>query len=134
MSCLSAMVLGLCRCEDRNVGNDRDTSLADTLAEVGRRVGQAVTDAVERIQPAVDTLTEMANSPELRAVIERAEKAMRRRPCLCFCSRAHPADHGICEMFDAVITGQYSSDLLGDFDVPLCVPCAAARAARNFTS
>ena len=57
------MVLGLYRCEDRNVGDDRDTSLADTLAEVGRRVGQAVTDAVERIQPAVDTLTEMATVP-----------------------------------------------------------------------
>ena len=41
------MVLGLCRCEDRNVGDDRDTSLADTLAEVGRRVGEAVTDAVD---------------------------------------------------------------------------------------
>jgi hypothetical protein len=134
MSYLPAMVLDLCRCEDRNVGDDRDTSLADTLAEVGRRVGQAMTDAVERIQPAVDTLTEMANRPEVRAVIERAEKAIRRRPCLCFCSRAHPADYGICEVFDAVITGQYSSDLLGDFDVPLCAPCAAARAARDFAS
>jgi hypothetical protein len=35
-------------------------------------------------------------------------------------------------MFDAVITGQYSSDLLGDVDVPLCAPCAAARAAHQF--
>ena len=71
-------------------------------------------------------------------MIERAEKAMRRRPCLCFCSRAHPADHGICEVFDAVITGQYSSDLLGDFDVPLCAraprpgPRATSRASRTY--
>jgi hypothetical protein len=121
-----------CQCEDASVGDDRDTELADTLAEVGRRVGQAMTDALERLQPAFDALAEVASRPEVRAVIERAEKAMRRRPCLCFCWRAHPADRGVCEMLDAVITGQYSSDLLGDVDVPLCAPCAAARAAREF--
>jgi hypothetical protein len=115
-----------------NVGDDRDTELADTLAEVGRRVGQAVTDALERMRPAFDALAEVANRPEVRAVIEHAEKALRRRPCLCFCSRAHPDDRGVCEMFDAVITGQHSSDLLGDISVPLCAPCAAARAASEF--
>jgi hypothetical protein len=114
------------------VGDDRDTELADTLAEAGRRVGQAVTDALERIRQSFDALAEVANRPEVRAVIERAEKAMGRRPCLCFCSRAHPADSGICEVLDAVITGQYSSDLLGDVAVPLCAPCAAARAAHEF--
>jgi len=114
------------------VSDDRDTELADALAEVGRRVGQALTDALDRIRPAFDALAEVANRPEVRAVIEHAEKAMRRRPCLCFCSRAHPADHGICETFDAVITGQYRSDLLGDIEVPLCAPCAAARAAHEF--
>ncbi len=114
------------------VGDNKDTELADTLAEVGRRVGQAVTDALERIRPAVDALAEVVNRPEVRAVIERAEKAMQRRPCLCFCPKAHPADRGVCEMLDAVITGQYSSDLLGDIDVPLCAPCAAARAAHQF--
>lgn len=114
------------------MSDDKDTELADTLAEVGRRVGQAVTDALERIRPAFEALAEVANRPEVRSVIERAEKALRRRPCLCFCSRAHPADHEICEMFDAVITGQYSSDWLGNVDVPLCAPCAAARAAHQF--
>jgi hypothetical protein len=114
------------------VGDDRDTELADALAAVGRRVGQAMTDALERIRPAFDALAEVADRPEVRAVIEHAEKVMRRRPCLCFCSRAHPADRGVCEMFDAVITGQCSSDLLGDVDVPLCAPCAAARAAHEF--
>jgi hypothetical protein len=114
------------------VGDDRQTDLADTLAEVGRRVGQALTDALDRIQPAIDAIAEMANRPEARAVFERAERAMRHRPCLCFCPRAHPSDRGICEVLDAVITGQYSSDLLGDVDVPLCAPCAAARAAREF--
>jgi hypothetical protein len=114
------------------VGDDRDTELADTLAEVGRRVGQAVTDALQRVRPAFDAVAEVASRPEVRAVIERAEKAMRRRPCLCFCKRAHPADRSVCEVFDAVITGEYSSDLLGDVAVPLCAPCAAARAAREF--
>lgn len=110
----------------------RDTELADALAEVGRRVGQAIADALERMRPAFDALADVAERPEVRAAFERAEKVMRRRPCLCFCSRAHPADRGICEVFDAVITGQFSSDLLGDVDVPLCAPCAAARAARKF--
>ncbi len=96
------------------------------------RVGQAITDALERIRPAFDALAEVTSRPEVRAVMERADRALRRRPCLCFCWRAHPADRGICETFDAVITGQHSSDLLGEFDVPLCAPCAAARAAREF--
>jgi hypothetical protein len=116
------------------VDADRDTELADTLAEVGRRVGQAMTDALERIRPAFDALAEVANRPEVQAVVHRAEQVMRRRPCLCFCSRAHPADRGVCEMFDAVITGRYSSELLGDVAVPMCAPCAAARAAREFAS
>ncbi len=114
------------------MSEDRDTEFAEALSEVGRRVGQALTDALERMRPAFDALAEVANRPEVRAVIERAEKALRRRPCLCFCPKAHPADHGVCEMLDAVITGQYRSDFLGEIDVPLCAPCAAARAAREF--
>jgi hypothetical protein len=116
------------------VGEDRDTELPDILAEFGRRVGQAVTDGFERIRPAFDAVAEVANRPEVRAVVERAEQAMRRRPCLCFCGRAHPADGGICEVFDAVITGQRRLGPLGDVEVPLCAPCAAARAAHQFTS
>jgi hypothetical protein len=111
----------------------KDTELADRLAEVGRRVGQAITDAVERLRPAADALTEALNRPEVQAVMERAERVLRLRPCLCFCQRAHPDDRGICETFNAVVTGPHSSDLLGDVDVPLCAPCAAARAAREFT-
>jgi hypothetical protein len=127
-----ALALGLRGWDDATVSDDRDTELADALAEIGRRVGQAMTDALERIRPAVGALAEVANRPEIRAVIERAQKALRRRPCLCFCLRAHPADHDVCEMLDAVITGQYHSGLLGDVDVLLCAPCAAARAAHEF--
>ena len=104
-----------------------------TLRRGGPRVGQAVSDALDRVLPALDALAEVANRPDVRAVIERAEKVMRRRPCLCFCSRAHPADRGICEVLDAVITAQFSSEWLGEVDVPLCAPCAVARAAHDFT-
>jgi hypothetical protein len=114
------------------VSDSKDTELADALAEVGRRVGQAITDAVQRLRPAANALSEAVNRPEVQAVIQRAEQALRHRPCLCFCMRAHPDDHGICETFDAVVSGQHYSDLLGDIQVPLCAPCAAARAAREF--
>ncbi len=113
--------------------DDKDTELADTLAEVGRRLGQAVTDALERLRPAYDALADVANRPEVRAFTERAAKAMRRRPCLCLCLRAHPDDRSICEVLDAVITGRSASDLLGEVDIPLCAPCAAARAAHHFS-
>jgi hypothetical protein len=114
------------------VGDGKDSDLAETLAEVGRKVGQAMTDALERIRPAIKAVKDVANRPEVRAVIERAEGLARRRPCLCFCLRAHPADRDICEPWDAVISGRHSTDLLGDIDVPICAPCAAARAAREF--
>lgn len=110
----------------------RNTELADALAEVGRKVGQAVTDVIERMRPAFDAVTGVANRPEVRSLLDQAERLMRHRPCLCFCLKAHPADRGICETFDAVITGQHTSDLFGDVGVPMCAPCAAARAAREF--
>jgi hypothetical protein len=120
------------------VSDGKDTELADTLAEVGRKVGQAITDALERVRPTFDAIAVVANRPEVRALIERADRAvdraMQRRPCLCFCLRAHPEDRGICETFGAVIKGRYTSDFFGDVDVPLCAPCAAARAARDFAS
>jgi hypothetical protein len=114
------------------VSDRKESELADRLAEVGRKVGLALTDALERIRPAVDAARDAASRPEIKAVRERAEKLLRHRPCLCWCARTHPADSGICEPFDAVITRRYSSDLLGEVDVPLCAPCAAARAAREF--
>ncbi len=114
------------------MADQKRPELADTLAEAGRKLGQAISDAMNRIRPAFDALGEMANRPEVRAVVERAEKLAQHRPCLCFCLRAHPEDRGICETFDAVITGQHNSELLGEIDIPLCAPCAAARAARDF--
>lgn len=113
---------------------NRDPHLADTFAEAGRKVGQALSDLLDSIQPAFDAMASAANRPEVQSVLGRAERLLRRRPCLCFCSKAHPEDQSICEMFDAVVTGQHNSDLLGDVGIPLCAPCAAARAAHEFAS
>jgi hypothetical protein len=123
--------LELCRCDDESVGDDRD-ELADTLAEAGRRLGQALSDALDRIRPALDSVAGVADRPEIRAVLSRAEQALRLRPCLCFCSRAHAADQDICETLGAVILGRHRAGWLGELDVPLCAPCAAARAADKF--
>ena len=115
------------------MGDDRDTELADTLAEVGRRVGQAVTGALERFRSACDAVAKVTNRrPEVRAVNDWTTRLLRRRPCFCMCARAHPDDRDVCEMLDAVITGRSGSDWLGEVDVPLCAPCAAARAVRHF--
>jgi hypothetical protein len=114
------------------VTDRQDSQLADTFADAGRRLGQAISDAIDYVRPAFTALSDFAGRPEVQEVIRSAERTLQRRPCLCLCQRAHPADRGICEMFDAVISGQHSSELLGDVAIPLCAPCAAARAARQF--
>jgi DNA-binding transcriptional LysR family regulator len=111
--------------------DDKDTELADKMAEAGRRLGQAVTDALDRLRSARDAVAEVANRPEVRAFTESAASVLRHRPCLCMCGRAHPDDRGICEMLDAVITGRSTSELIGEIEVPLCAPCAAARAVHG---
>jgi hypothetical protein len=115
------------------MGERNDADLAEALAEVGRKIGQALTDALERVRPALDAVAGAAGSPEVQALIERLDRGLRRRPCLCMCWRAHPADQGICERANAVITRQYNLDVLGDIAVPLCAPCAAAQAARDLS-
>ena len=111
---------GPCGREVVTMSDDRDTELGETLAEVGRRIGHVVTDAVERLRSAYDALADVANRPEVRAVSEWTAAALRRRPCLCLCAKAHPDDSDICEMLDAVITGPAGSDWMGEFNVPLC--------------
>jgi hypothetical protein len=113
------------------VTDDKDTELADALAEVGRRIGQGVTDALARLRSAYGALADVADRPEVRAATEWTATALRRRPCLCLCARVHPDDRDICEPLDAVITGQSRSDWI-EVDVPLCAPCAAARAVYHF--
>ncbi|HUA42205.1 MAG TPA: hypothetical protein VMA32_11590 [Streptosporangiaceae bacterium] len=114
------------------MSDDEGTELADTFAEAGRRVGQALSDGLARLRSARDMVAEAANRPEVRAVTESAARVLRHRPCLCMCARAHPDDCGICEVLDAVITGRSTSELMGQIAVPLCAPCAAARAVHRF--
>ena len=106
---------------------DADLGLAQLLGHKGELM-------LTHYARSFDALGEVANRPEVRAVVNRAEKVLAHRPCLCFCSRAHPADQGICELLDAVITGRHSSDLLGEIDLWMCAPCAASRAANEFVS
>jgi hypothetical protein len=115
------------------VGEPEEADLAEALAEVGRKVGQALTDAFERLRPALDAMVDAARGPEVQALIARLDRGLRRRPCLCMCWRAHPEDQGICERTSAVITRSYNLDFLGDIAVPLCAPCAAAQAARDMS-
>ena len=113
---------------------NKGPDLPETFAEAGRRVGQALSDLMDSIQPAFDALAGAVQRPQVQAALGRAERLLRHRPCLCLCMRSHPDDQGICELLDAVVTGQHSSDLLGEVSVPLCAPCAAARAAHQFAS
>ena len=50
------------------MSDDKDTELADTLAEVGRRLGQALSDGLDRLRSARDAVADAANRPEVRAV------------------------------------------------------------------
>lgn len=115
------------------MGERENVDLAEALAEAGRKIGQALTDALEYMRPALDAVVEAASGPEVQSLIERLENGLRRRPCLCLCWRAHPEDPGICERANAVITRQYDVDFLGEITVPVCAPCAAAQAAREFS-
>jgi hypothetical protein len=115
------------------VGEPEDADLAEALAEVGRKVGQALADALDRVRPALDAVVEAARGPEVQELIDRLDRSLRRRPCLCMCWRTHPEDQGICERANAVITRPYNLDFLGDIRVPLCAPCAAAQAARDLS-
>jgi hypothetical protein len=114
------------------MSDDEGTELADTFAKAGRRLGQALSDGLARLRSGRDMVAEAANRPEVRAVTESAARVLRHRPCLCMCARAHPDDCGICEVLDAVITGRSTSELMGQIAVPLCAPCAAARAVHRF--
>jgi hypothetical protein len=83
----------------------------DALGEWRQRVGEATTEAVGKLDPAV------------RAAVEAARAAFTGdwNPCHCRCGTAHPADRGVCDG-RAVLTRR-----LGDADVSLCAPCAVAQ-------
>ncbi len=84
---------------------------AAALGEWTQRVTAATTEALDKLDPAV------------RAAIEAGRVALVRewRGCQCPCSKAHPADMGVCDG-KAVMTRR-----LGDADAQLCAPCAVAQ-------
>jgi hypothetical protein len=90
---------------------------ASALGEWAQRVGEATTDAVGKLDPAI------------RAMAGAGWAVLRggRRDCLCLCSQAHPDDVGVCDG-EAVMTRR-----LGSQDVPLCAPCAVAQGVAEMS-
>jgi hypothetical protein len=105
-------------------------SPGEAMIALANSVGRAVTDWLESRRR---MLAEFTSRPDVQAVI-RYGLVMDQagRPCWCRCGQTHPDDQGICEKLDAITSRWYRSDLLGDVEVPLCAPCAAAQAAREF--
>jgi hypothetical protein len=109
-------------------------SVGEAMIALADAVSRAMTEWLDLVRPALTALAEFTARPEVQAVI-RYGLVMDQagRPCRCLCEQTHPDDQGVCQKLDAITTRRYRSDLLGDVEVPLCAPCAAAQAAREFT-
>jgi hypothetical protein len=87
----------------------------DALGEWRQRVGEATTEALAKLDPAV------------RAAVEAAVEAGRAvftgdwHACHCSCGTAHPEDKGVCDG-RAVLTRRLDAG-----EVALCAPCAVAQ-------
>jgi hypothetical protein len=90
---------------------------------------------LEQQRPAFEALGGLAQDPQVRAYMEARQRGEipDPRPCHCLCAKTHPGDKGICEVFEAVTTRHYETELLGPVDVPLCAPCAAAQFLAEVT-
>jgi hypothetical protein len=88
----------------------------DAVSEWAQRVGDATTEALEKLDPAVRAAIEAG-----RAAIEAGRDALIGHDCRCVCGQAHPNDRGVCD-HRAVMTRR-----LGHVNVPLCAPCAVAQ-------
>jgi hypothetical protein len=110
-------------------------SVGEAVTALADAVSRATAEWLGSVRSALTALAEYAARPEVHAVI-RYGLVMDQagRPCRCLCEQTHPDDQGICERLDAITSRWYRSDLLGGVEVPLCAPCAAAQAAREFTS
>jgi hypothetical protein len=109
-------------------------SAGEAIMALVNSVGRGLAEWLESQRPVLEALTQVASRPAVQAVI-RYGLVMDHagRPCQCLCRQTHPDDQGICEKLDAMTSRWYRSDLLGNVEVPLCAPCAAAQAAREFT-
>jgi hypothetical protein len=89
---------------------------ADALGEWAQRVGDATTEALDKLDPAVRAAIEAG-----RAALEAGRDALIGHDCRCQCGTSHPNDRGVCD-HRAVMTRR-----LGNVTVPLCAPCAVAQ-------
>jgi hypothetical protein len=89
---------------------------ADALGEWAQRVGDATTEALDKLDPAVRAAIDAG-----RAALEAGRDALIAHDCRCQCGTAHPNDQGVCD-HRAVIRRR-----LGNVNVPLCAPCAVAQ-------
>ncbi len=91
---------------------------SDAVGEWAQRVADATNDALDKLDPAVRSALE-AGRAALEARFDTI--AGHFRECRCMCGQSHPDDMGVCD-HRAVMTRR-----LGNEDVPLCAPCAAAQ-------
>lgn len=80
--------------------------------------------------PQFRALAEIAADPRVQAAVEEAKRRRAAgvpRACHCLCGRSHPAVVNVCDAHRPVAARRYVTDALGDVDVPLCGPCAAAQ-------
>lgn len=103
-----------------------EQQITQSLRALADAFGQAAAAYVERMRPLIQAMGRFADDPAFRAMAERM-KARACRPCHCLCITTHPAQAGICEPGQAVITRRFTSAITGPVDVPLCTPCAAAQ-------
>jgi hypothetical protein len=88
----------------------------DAVSEWAQRVGDATTEALDKLDPAVRAAIDAG-----RAALEAGRDALIGQDCRCQCGTAHPNDLGVCD-HRAVIKRR-----LGSVNVPLCAPCAVAQ-------
>ena len=91
---------------------------SDAVGEWAQRVAEATNDALDKLDPAVRAALEAG-----RAALEARFDVIAGhfRECHCMCGQSHPDDVGVCD-HRAVMTRR-----LGNVEVPLCAPCAAAQ-------
>ena len=89
---------------------------SDALSEWAQRVGDATTEALEKLDPAVRAAIDAG-----RAALEAGRDALIGHDCRCQCGTSHPNDLGVCD-HRAVMTRR-----LGSVNVPRCAPCAVAQ-------
>lgn len=96
--------------------NTASAAVVKWVERTAAGVGDAVNDAINKLDPAVRSRLESWGLIPHRDL----------GPCQCLCATKHPEDVGVCDG-EAVITRRHTTDSDGDVDVPLCAPCATAQ-------